>query len=459
MTSFGIEWETQALIFLPEYELPEGIVSKSPAITGENWSLSFEYINMPEVRTGVYKREDETIDCFYNIEAQLGVFKSEKEKIFNIKSFMKSCFLFGQMWKQMVATKSLTLKGKEYDILSYAYGSKLDPSKCFKDCARTDPGILRRTKNRRNLEWAYINDISTVRGKPQLTIGIKLKYVLKLFNQYTYYITECFKDKTKCSTIPKYDLAFVIGDAYFKTKEQLHRLKIDGSDKFISLIILCNYFILLKIRPQSKTYFKATFHIKPRTNYRFMYQMLDDNEQDLFLIWAADIANTPEYVGFYKWFNQIIKPDQKAYILSPKPGEKIKLNTTKLAIYSIPKNKYSEIEKYANIRKVYYDNMTSLERKPRQINILYDSDGTPTIVEGKIGIDIGEWIPDGDIVHFELRSIETILALLDSELYDGEYRELPSSETKGMMSHSDLCVKINIVIMKFLNTMFDRELM
>ena len=115
MTSFGIEWDTNVLIYLPEQKLPDGIIAKNTAVEGDKWSISLEHIRFQDIRKEVPETEK---DCMYSLEAQIGVFESKENK-FNIGDINSSIRNFKGMWNTLLREGKITINNVPYPILTY----------------------------------------------------------------------------------------------------------------------------------------------------------------------------------------------------------------------------------------------------------------------------------------------------------------------------------------------------
>lgn len=110
MTSFGVEWDTNVLVFLPGKKLPEGTVIKVPFYRNRENTVTMT------LETWQSKQED---DCLVSLEVQFGPFESKDEKQFSIEEYRKTCGGFMELWKHIINSKKVQIRGERYDILIY----------------------------------------------------------------------------------------------------------------------------------------------------------------------------------------------------------------------------------------------------------------------------------------------------------------------------------------------------
>jgi len=255
MTTFGVEWETNLLIFFPENKIPLELSVKKPYDTGIPFTtLSLE--NYSPYRT--------PSDCLTNIEVQMGVFESKSEDVFEIKEFKKICNIFSTFWEGIINDKKIILNnGKFYDVLVYS-----EKNGKFQDCARLE-------KSQNNA--GYTSDLSyDIKGVPQITFGIKLTYVISLFG----YISELIVNKNFSIEPP---MLTVIRGSYQTVGIYCDGKGIKNLD-IVSFFILLYYYVYsstLYKKLKLKVYHKASFVFKLRTNFRDIYTYIKEPEKEL----------------------------------------------------------------------------------------------------------------------------------------------------------------------------------
>ena len=103
MTSFGIEWETQAfIIHNPQYETNDGTRLWSETVinnSDEKWNIAAE---IWENNAG----SDDVDLCTHNLEVRIGEFYGPKTA-FNTHAFTKACKNFMIFWNDVIDNKKL----------------------------------------------------------------------------------------------------------------------------------------------------------------------------------------------------------------------------------------------------------------------------------------------------------------------------------------------------------------
>ena len=175
MTSFGIEWDTSLLVYTKHGD--ESLIEKAPIVKGDKWAISFESYHAGKNRqteAGILES-----DCTKSIEAQLGVFRSKKDDYFDTTELCKTLRIFQTYWKNIIEEKKINVKGGEYNVLKSVMGDYIENDIgnkiYFKDCSLTNLGTF-------NNKWVYTQDkLNNIRGVPQITIVIKVKYIIDNF--------------------------------------------------------------------------------------------------------------------------------------------------------------------------------------------------------------------------------------------------------------------------------------
>lgn len=441
MTSFGIEWDTNALV----YNLPPGTREKEPILEGDKWTITLESQHFKKTRDGVKSGDNLITDCGYNIEVQIGVFTSDNETQFNSKEIMRGCFNFNKaVWEPIHKTKSLTVGEKNYQVVSYRIGKVTEQR--YVDCGLTEPGHLYDTNN---AEWGYVASLNNVVGKTQYTIGLKLKYYVNLFRRYVELVKQCKADKSKCETIAKFTNIEDIVEAYYNTYEYFDEFKLsEDNDELLSCIMLFKYFLLVLRRPKPKTYFKAMFHMKLRSNLAGIFNLLSTENREAFSEWVLYTINHDDIHKstvfgvnknrIVKWFSNITNPvKEKYYTVEGLKG------VSKYEVFVVTE----EVKKHDEIKltEVKYAN-------------LYSQKAKLAVVKGNVvkieRLDEQEWTTGPDkTVYVEFRSPETVISLLDKEIA-GEYTRKSRLDSNGAYTASRLTVMTSQFVQMFLNKIF-----
>ena len=482
MTSFGVEWDTAALINLalppkPGHEdnhlqkLPPGSLEKVPFIHGDKWTLTLEKTNMNKKRrtSNVYKE----IDCLYTLESQLGVFNSRDPSKFNTDAFKEVCVNFNQFWVNMIKRQGFTRKGRFYPVLAHYPIKKEDKSKkYFVDCRRTFPGLV---KGEDNLMWAYTDLLASVGGKPQVTIGIELKRVLSIFKFIVVYFNRCMQEDTTgkpCRSMEKaWFIIGIIKKSYYNTVAQLNVMGYTKfgrivDDNIIAFIVLTNYYFVtmvdrmrLILDGAGSTYNKAYYMIKLRSNLRVIFDTFTEEQQEFYTLWATNYFTSWEFNGlkikktmadselekikkdtingdienklvywFYKFFINV----DTAYMISPNGNTPVMVNT--LGLYSITPDQMDTISNHVDIKKVKIYRADWTEPPP---HIIYE-DGVIKYQDSNeiLGFDYMEWGVQESNIFIEIRAIHLIYTLhrrVSKKLYEEDISLFNS------VNSNDLC--------------------
>jgi hypothetical protein len=300
MTSFGIEWDTQILLFIPDIgKLPDKtVIYKNDAlnllISAEDWTMFKNTTPPPDA-------------CLQTIEIILGVFYSNDKDNFNLSSFEENCTNFVHFWNKVNAegrTLDITLPNnskKKAHLLTYMpFKRTRDDGPnyyYYRDCARKKQNEnWTITKGDKEQKWVYIDDIALVRGNPQITIGFALEKYYKMVE----FITDI--DKTNSKTLSKLksylvDLKKELDDLEKELEKDLDFATCSDNCKGLILIIIN---LIEGIRDhwgaseeeRSGTYAKAQFLLKLRTNPYYIYKyMLSEQEKEQFLLWFTTYYN------------------------------------------------------------------------------------------------------------------------------------------------------------------------
>jgi hypothetical protein len=435
MTSFGIEWEPNALIFLPDRRLPENIIEKQSAVIGTDWKGSITLEGWWIKHDKIAKTTND--DCLLNLEVNLGVFKSENENQFNLADFQNSCNNFKLFWNNIINTHQLIINQQPYEILSYILTKnenvlEQNQNNIFIDCARKNDGYL--TNQNNDLYFAYTNNLNNIKGTPQLTFGIKLRYIINLF--YTIYnILESNNylkndtylnnisisyQKTQTQFIQLFNDKLWLGSVYtiknkkIITKQQTEILNLVG------FILLSNYFLITNTKI-GKEYQKALFLFKIRSNLRCIYDLLEDNlKEKLKNEWKIILENNyiniifpDEYINIENFWKGIFE-DNNPFVKESATKDGIELllnNISPVTLFRFQEQSYQNDPQIKKIKIYSYNTYNVPSVKYREKDMEFYISNTQEI----INFDIGEWKTTDDIIYLELRSFSKIFKLLGQQ--------------------------------------------
>jgi hypothetical protein len=256
--SIGVEWETRLCVFDPKHELKD--LKKIPLISQldnqeyknkDGWSITLE-------------KDSNLPSCLHIIEGQIGISCSNDEYTFNKKQLKDQIKSFSSFFNSIIKNGNINIRGIDYPIIE-----RNDEIYC--------KGLPDKLKMKNN----------DVIGKPQITFGIDLKYIYKLFT----FISKKYED-----IITQYDLLeYHSFYKYYKiinetVKDVINFLNLSGNIHEMSKInldiagflCLCFYKKITELNviiddPFNKRniYFKAFFILKNRTNLKDLYDYLN----------------------------------------------------------------------------------------------------------------------------------------------------------------------------------------
>lgn len=247
MTEFGVEWDTNVLAYIPSGDISlvnRGFYKKGYiSVTLESWK---------------YAKQSK---CIASLEAQMGVFTSKNPEKFNVSHFFEVCENFTQMFAKIASKRKVQISGKQYDVLIYVDSHMKDEkqnSKYYTDCAKT----------KLSQNGGYTDQFmkKNIVGTPQITIGIKLPYIISLFSYISLLYDE--RRKRKKNVLLQVIFNTYVHTGYFCETEKITDLHIIG------FLILCGYYLLSSILARNtprKSYIKSFFGFKLRTNLRIIY--------------------------------------------------------------------------------------------------------------------------------------------------------------------------------------------
>lgn len=443
MNSIGIEWETNALI-KPTDELlylPDFNINYKIPIKFSSWSLSLEPAHIYE----------ESI-CDNRIEVQLGPIYATDFKIQN-RVYDEMCKNFLNDWNKILSSYTISLNKVDFDIFTYSKINDEKKDEIFRDCY-FDKLLTEKDK------IGFSKNLSNISGIPQITFGINIKYVIQLFKHVHDLYSKCSgglgNQVDDVSNSYKYIKDFII-ISISKIDEYKKLKPIDKFKTFykkynnVLVLIMIEYYYLLTMKKQFKYggVLKYRFLFKPRSNIMFLYNKLTDNEKKIFNDWSIMYMkqNTSDEEFLVKHFWDFHNP-MTAYTIEYNGG--LKINVSPLNFYTIDtgisENKIKKYETMAKINKVSIHPLNFSNIIEADFDILGKTvHVNPYTV---CDFDIGEWIMDGDIFFFELRSVKKMNELLSGCLV----------ENKLHIHSSVLCEKIGNIIFNFLNTIVDVKL-
>lgn len=406
MASVGLEWETSALIS----DLPPESSPGFPLIEEKDWSLSVEKKEYTQLLQGISLKSDKGL-CGYNLEAQIGPSFSNDSAQFNISGLKESISNFTRFWNRMVETQKLTARGVTLPVITYAFSGK----DRYQDCDLTVPGV-----NPGN--WGFVRQMGTIYGKVQMTVGLRLSLIPKLFRYLTKLILACYHP-SKCDQIPRGRLLPFL-KAYFSAQSIMKEKAFSVEGQGFLLLVL--YFIHVAGEDGS-AYFKSRFAMKIRTNLGLVFASLSQKDQSAFEtanlgVYVDQFESGPQY-WLRKWLVQLIKPRFTNVEMIQK-GEKAQLS--RLNIYVPPDIKLlQELDsagyRFRTIKTSSYD------PDGRGFYILKNARGE--VYTNRQGPDEQEWVMgENQTIYLEFRSPESLLALIRG--YE-EKRYLEKEEYSG----------------------------
>ena len=250
--SIGIEWETRLCVFDPKEELTK--LEKIPLLLDqdkEGWSISLETASgLPS--------------CLHIIEGQIGISCSNDEYSFNKKQLKDQIKSFSSFFNFIIKNGNINISGIDYPIVE-----RNDEIYC--------KGLPEKLKMKKN----------DIIGKPQITFGIDLKYIYKLFTFISKKYEEIIKEYELLEYHSFYKFYKIINET---VKEVIDFLNLSGNIHEMSKInldiagflCLCFYKKITELNviiddPSNKRniYFKAFFILKNRTNLKDLYDYLN----------------------------------------------------------------------------------------------------------------------------------------------------------------------------------------
>jgi hypothetical protein len=280
MTSFGIEWETQEIIYYnPKYLLngkgiwSETVIDNSEQkcnIACEQWEGADEYD--PEL-------------CTHNLEVRLGVFYGNTNT-FNTYEFTKACDKFMTYWKDIIKQKKITIREIDHDIFTRIINPSDTGDTYYTTCKAVKENEGKNsypTTKQEKYEWAYTQNLQLT-GIPQITIGVQYKYVFHLFK----FIYDKLKNPaTNVENIRSYYYLKNISRAFIDTVNDISEN--DPVDVII-FILLCNNHIISE--KETAKYRKSSYIFKVRTNLGNMYASLEASSKKRITEWKENKLNS-----------------------------------------------------------------------------------------------------------------------------------------------------------------------
>ena len=453
MTSFGIEWDSDALVNIKQ--LPPGLKSRRAALKGPGFSITLEGIFFDDKRK--INKQELFSDCNYTLEAQLGVIKSDKEDFFGSTDGLTLKYIsteFNNTWNAIIDDKQIIINDKPYPVLAYVYGPKNSsffkdsrgrPLEIYKDCDLTSPGTIPDG----NIDWAYIKNLDNILGKVQLTCGMRMKFIPNLFKKFTLLTNECLSHRTRCNTIPtvrETDMfLFPIKTAYINTWKELIDEKIfdeagntiaeigvELSHNFLAYKMIFNYNQLIREKKYQEElkgnkpckYTKACYSIKIRTNQAFLFYLFQKitKESDIYDYQQIAFTNIHE-PGINPFEIFTTTPNAKKYLQSVTSYTPKIIKPVKKEMDSFPVLDFDEIK-----QTLYVSNSGD--------------------------IDFGEWWSKDDTIHFELRTLEIITALINGAPYADQGPDLNEANIPASQINS----YIQNIVDNFLNPMISLDI-
>ena len=416
--TFGVEWDSVAKV-RPD----SGWRNRGDYDEGEQWKLTTE-----EYRP---KWELTSADCPATLEAQFGVFQVTGS-------------ISDQIIKLQTAIGKL-IKAHPY-VTTVVFDPKDDTSVFKKDCSLEEDGIIQGGNN--SPRRAYIRKhISKITGVPQLTIGLSIRNVGLLYSGVTRLMSN-YGDGTHP--------AFLVAKAYKKTLDQLGTI----TGNVGPLILLLNHFLLAveRVAARKGSYTKASFLLKPRTNFYRIYKMLTPEENTEFNNWvivatkeatkeADDEAKAQENANKKNVTSRAERAIARARAKEaplPKRATKEALNTLLKALKNplrgiVELNDGGRSIKVPQLGIYQQGEVTGLSSKEVSY-VPNQGANAPTLQEvdgvvfpcGKeqLEFDIGEWWgAEDDVVHLEIRGLMLLDRMINHKSPSGNSFQKLTEET------------------------------
>lgn len=400
MTTFGIEWDTSALICVEEHtKLKEkGVIKK-----GDKWTITTESF-FPRGKTNeIYKN-----DSVWNVEVQMGVFESNNPTEFNIIEFQRTCFMFKQEWQNIINKSKID----NLDILTYIKTKEdIDSKNNFLDCNLKMSGVYELDDNSK---MAYRRILNQIRGVPQITIGINLEYIIGLFRKLKDLLDYCDQEKRQ-KEVFAYNSANIVRIAYNDTVDFFEEIEITYNKNLFAFMLLCNN-MLLGLNKKYTSYLKSNFMFKIRTNLRGIYETLSDFEKNIVQFWVYEKERKKLLTSLASdYFNQLIHEPKEGFIITD--TGRLLTELPPLGIYSISDDDVLQklAENDAEGASIFY---TYVNSPAPELYINNENKIEYKESSDILNFDIGEWYYNGNTVHIEIRGFSTILDLLELEFIE-----------------------------------------
>lgn len=371
MTSFGVEWETNILVYLPENRLPSDVKEKLPFYNNDAYKISLTLESWhPEDRKNTKE------DCLVNLEAQLGPFNTFADDLFDLVEFKRSCSLFSENWKNMIKNKKVKIKNNLYDILIYSDRGE------FSNCPMTKV---------KSHPKGYGRDIfeSSAIGIPQISIGVKLPYIISIFAHFS----QLYNDYND-SEVPNLVLNTVYS-AYenavlYADSQNIKDLNI------ISLFILLSYYVFCNMIYENfkKSYVKSYFLFKIRSNFRVIYDSIGEPESEV-KQYFKHLRNNKEVV-------HIVDTLEKSFF-NPIDGYMVdSLKNLEINPLAIVKNDLGGFKKVKTFMVWWNNELPEVQQSSDSISYIR----TPRN-------DFGEWgIGKDNTIYIEFRGLQNVLDMI-----------------------------------------------
>ena len=431
MTTFGIEWDTSALICVEDpTELKEkGVIKK-----GDKWTITTESF-FPRGKTNeIYKN-----DSVWSVEVQMGVFESNNPTEFNIREFQRTCFMFNQEWQNIIKKSKID----NLDILSYVKTKEdINSKDNFLDCDLKMSGVYELDDN---FKMAYRRILNQIRGVSQITIGINLEYIIGLFRKLKDLLDYCEQEKRQ-QEVFAYNSANIVRIAYNDTVDFFEENEITDNKNLFAFMLLCNN-MLLGLNKKYTSYLKSNFMFKIRTNLRGVYESLNDFEKHIVHIWVYEKETKNLLSSLARdYFNRLINEPKEGFVITD--TGRLSTELSPLGIYSISDDDVLQnlSENDVEGASIFYTYVTNPAPE------LYINDENKLEYKENsdiLNFDIGEWYYNGNTVHIEIRGFSTILDLLELE-----FMEKNNFKNDVKINLFNLCLKTQYMFEYFFKNIF-----
>lgn len=341
--TYGLEWDTLIQISLPEHKkklidreiifkngkikfTSEGLDSKNKLycqyvgnIKKEIEELEEKIQSSSKNELQIYKNKLKNLEnkleqakqcnCNFTLESQLGVFTySNEEYVKSVEEFNQSYQLFVNALNDMIETSQVN----GYPLLIHNNYAGEDCStnldKKYKSCSLIpqEIGVNKLESNEEQIPlcsyFEILNEYSKhglPAGRPQMTVGIALKYIPKIYLLYSLY----------CDEYNNFKFIYKASSYILKGSDVKDRISLSEEDYLTLLgftVLMISY--CFSFFTQGNEYFKSYFPIKLRTNPASLYESLSLKLKSAFPIILSHLKSIRDL-----WMSEIGEKHIKYY--------------------------------------------------------------------------------------------------------------------------------------------------